>query len=519
MPKKTTIQATSEEKVVAKKASVKKRKIEEVDEEEDHIVEEPKVKKTEAKASVAKGSSASNATKSNLDDTVEEVSEESEEEVRKAPSAKKSKATTAKSSTAKASSASNAKKRKLEDRLEEESEESDDEVKKAPSAKRNVKSSTAKKAKSTAALEEYSSGEEFEEPTKAKKGGKSSSGSKVSTAKKSTFKSSNAMDVTEKEVKVKKKAEDDDEDEGEAMVIPPTDFKTPLLAPGELKIVSWNVAGFRAVQRKGFEAYIKQESPDVICLQETKIASASEMLYGYHASFFGCKAKPGLHGTGILSKEKPIKVELVSTLDEEGRVMVAEFDKFFILNTYVPHSGQRLERIPFRLEWDKGLQALFLSLQKTKPVLWCGDLNVAHHPIDIANPNGNVRSSEQVDTNLIPFVAPNINTCFAEYQKRTAGFTDVERKSFGDFLSTNGLIDTYRKRNPEEKDCYSFWTYKRQSRSKNIGWRMDYFIVSPNIDSFITQAYIRKHIHGSEYATQHTTTLNVIAKAYYCPSM
>lgn len=196
-----------------------------------------------------------------------------------------------------------------------------------------------------------------------------------------------------KKAAAKKKDDDDGSgDEGAEMPVVPTDFSTPSLAPGELKIVSWNVAGYRAILKKGFEQYLKSESPDIIALQESKVISDREKLFaGYHTYFFGCEAKPGLHGTALLSKIKPLDVKFLEDYDKEGRVIVAEFDSFYLINTYVPNSGQKLERLDFRIEWDKKLQALFLELQAKKPVIWCGDLNVAKDAIDLTNPTTNVR--------------------------------------------------------------------------------------------------------------------------------
>ena len=269
-----------------------------------------------------------------------------EEEVDIKP-VKKAKATAkASTSTAKATSAKNDKKRA---RVEDEESDFEEEV-----------TSPKKKAKNTAVVE-------IVVETKAKK----------ATAKKSAQKS------------------EDDEDGGDAdepqLVIVPTNFAEPALATGELKIVSWNVAGYRAVLKKGFEEYLKNESPDIIALQESKVPSDREKLFnGYHSYFFGCKS-PGLHGTALFSKVKPLKVDFHEDFDQEGRVIIAEFESFFLLNTYVPNSGQKLERLAYRIDWDKKLQAMFLMLQQTKPVIWCGDLNVAKDPIDLANPTGNVR--------------------------------------------------------------------------------------------------------------------------------
>lgn len=279
------------------------------------------------------------------------------------------------------------------------------------------KSTAAKKTDSKAmdvdeSASESASSDEAEKPAKATVT-KKSSGKKSTSAKKTDAKSKESdestsesaeSDVEEKPAKAtgtkkasgkkstaakKAEEEEDGEEMAEAEV---TDFKTPVLASGELKIVSWNVAGYAAVTKKGFEQYLKDENPDIICLQETKVKGSEGMTFGYHSYFSGCKENAGLHGTAILSKTKPLSVTYRDDSDE-GRVTIAEFDKFYIINTYVPNSGRDLDRLQYRLKWDTKLQAIYLELQAKKPVIWCGDLNVAQHPIDLANPGTNVRFS------------------------------------------------------------------------------------------------------------------------------
>lgn len=303
---------------------------------------------------------------------------------------------------AKASAAKNTKKRAreddsdVEDSLEVETPKRSAKVtakatKAAPlGAKATGKKASA--AKKSATKDESDDESSFEEEKVAKK----KTGARK--AKSEEDEEAAAKKSSQKKASAKKSASDSDEDDGGEPVLVeiPTDFSSPSLSPGEMKIVSWNVAGYRAVLGKGFETYLKNEQPDIVCLQESKVISEREkMLFGYHAYFFGCKAKPGLHGTALFSKTKPIKVDFLTDFDEEGRVLLAEFPTFYIINTYVPNSGMKLERLAYRLDWDKKLQSMFLELQKKKPVIWCGDLNVAKDPIDLANPTGNVRKITQ----------------------------------------------------------------------------------------------------------------------------
>lgn len=261
-------------------------------------------------------------------------------------------------------------------------------------AKSTSKATAAKNAKKRARDEEEESDFEEKEETPKKKAKKASGAVVVVATEEPKPKKAAAKKSTAKK---------DDEDDGSGddepqLEIVPTDFATPVLAPGELKIVSWNVAGYRAVVKKGFEEYLKSESPDIIALQESKVPSSrlGKEFPGYYSYFFGCQAKSGLHGTALFSKVQPIKVDFLEDFDQEGRVIVAEFESFFLLNTYVPNSGQKLERLNFRIDWDQKLQAMFLKLQQTKPVIWCGDLNVAKDALDLANPTTNVRTNNSL---------------------------------------------------------------------------------------------------------------------------
>eukprot|EP01130_Rhizamoeba_saxonica_P007820 TRINITY_DN3161_c0_g1_i3.p1 TRINITY_DN3161_c0_g1~~TRINITY_DN3161_c0_g1_i3.p1 ORF type:complete len:237 (-),score=68.05 TRINITY_DN3161_c0_g1_i3:278-988(-) len=202
-----------------------------------------------------------------------------------------------------------------------------------------------------------------------------------------------------------------------------TDFENPSLASGEIKIVTWNVASFNAVQKKGFADYVRQEDPFLIFLNETKTASSKvkeDHIEGYHAIFTSCSHKPGYSGVGLFSKVAPISTETnfgVEELDCEGRMITAEYDDFYIVGTYVPNAGQKLKRMDYRMQWDEVMLNHLNTLKEIKPVIWCGDLNVAHLEIDLKNPKSN--------------------------RNKTAGFTDKERNNFTTVLN-NGFVDTYR---------------------------------------------------------------------------
>jgi len=262
------------------------------------------------------------------------------------------------------------------------------------------------------------------------------------------------------------------------------DFSKPALASDELKLVTWNVASLKSVMEKGFVEYIKQESPDILCLNETKVSEGiyedKFSSYGYsHVHFAACSHNPGYSGTGLLSKVKPLSVTKgIGTADHdtEGRVITAEYEGFYVVATYIPNSGEKGDDkwpkdLAYRGEWDKAFLDYLLKLKEKKSVIWCGDLNVAHKEIDLANPKRNTKS---------------------------AGFTSQEREAFQKVLD-NGFADSYRTLHPEETDCFTFWSYRFNCRQKNIGWRLDYFVVSDDLLPRVTEAYPRRHVQGSDH--------------------
>ncbi|KAL9645531.1 hypothetical protein ABK040_000595 [Willaertia magna] len=250
----------------------------------------------------------------------------------------------------------------------------------------------------------------------------------------------------------------------------------------QYKFISWNVNGFNALLKKEsyLEDLIKSEKPTCICLQETKLSSTSskyeKLLKGYTAHFNHCSAKKGYSGTAVytLNENKPIKVTFgmgIDKHDNEGRLICVEYEDLYLINTYVPNSGQKLERLDYRTtEWDVDMLNYLKNLEKTKPIVWTGDLNVAILDIDVHNPKGN---------------------------KRTAGFTDEERKATP--LIQNNFIDSYRMFHPKETDCYTYWGYRQGMRAKNKGWRLDYFICSQSLKEKIVDSYILKEVLGSDH--------------------
>ncbi len=241
-----------------------------------------------------------------------------------------------------------------------------------------------------------------------------------------------------------------------------------------MKLVSWNVNGIRAVQKKGFNEYVQKENPDVLCLQEVKATKeqAGEIMKGYH-SFWNSAQKKGYSGTAIFSKKEPINVTYGIGLEEhdtEGRVITAEFDDYHVLTVYTPNAQRGLTRLDYRLKWDEVFRDFVKNLEKKKPVIFCGDLNVAHNEIDIAHPNSN---------------------------RNNPGFTDAERNSFSKLLDT-GFVDSFRHFNKDPHQ-YSWWSYMFNARAKNIGWRIDYFCASEKIKHSLKSAFIRQEIHGSDH--------------------
>jgi len=231
--------------------------------------------------------------------------------------------------------------------------------------------------------------------------------------------------------------------------------------------------------KKGFAEYVKAEDPDIICLQETKIAEEmalkEKLPAGYHA-YFNAAAQKGHHGTGLLSKIKPISVTRglgIAEHDDEGRCITAEYEKFYLVTTYTPNASRGLVNLDYRVKkWDVDFLKYLKKLEETKPVIWCGDLNVAHQEIDLKNPKGN---------------------------KKNAGFTQEERDSFTKILS-NGFVDTFRHFYPTQADAYTFWTYIGGARAKDVGWRLDYYIVSQSLMPSVVDSVIRKYVPGSDHA-------------------
>ena len=242
-----------------------------------------------------------------------------------------------------------------------------------------------------------------------------------------------------------------------------------------MKIISWNVAGLRACLKKGFEDFFNNEKPEIICLQETKLLD-KELEFkpaGYDYYLFPADKK-GYSGTLVYTKVKPISVKFGLNIEEydiEGRTITLEFEDFYLINVYVPNVKRDLSRMESRMNYEDIFRKYINNLSKTKNVVVCGDFNVAHTEIDIKNPKSNIRS---------------------------AGFTIEERNKMTELLNS-GFIDTYRYFNSDELDCYTWWSYMRNARDKNIGWRLDYFLVNNNFIDSIKKSTIYKDILGSDH--------------------
>ena len=245
-----------------------------------------------------------------------------------------------------------------------------------------------------------------------------------------------------------------------------------------MRIISWNVNGIRAIAKKGFFEKMEAMNPDVICFQETKaqdeqVAEILTNLKGYH--FYANSAtKKGYSGTAIVSKIKPIQVTAnmkIEEHDQEGRVLTAEYESFFLTVVYVPNSGSELKRLGYRQTWDVAFLNYLKELEKKKPVIVCGDFNVAHQPIDLARPKANYNKS--------------------------AGYMQEEIDGMNNFINA-GLVDTFRYLHPDKTDAYSWWSYRGGARAKNVGWRIDYFLVSKSIINQVKTAEIIADMHGSD---------------------
>jgi len=241
------------------------------------------------------------------------------------------------------------------------------------------------------------------------------------------------------------------------------------------KLISWNVNGLRACVGKGFMDYMKEADADIFCIQESKLQEGQIELElpGYH-QYWNYAEKKGYSGTALFSKEEPICVAYGLGLEEhdrEGRVITAEFPGYYVVTCYTPNSQEGLARLSYRMEWEDAFRNYLIRLDQAKPVIFCGDLNVAHQEIDLKNPKTN---------------------------RKNAGFTDEERGKFTQLLSA-GFLDTFRYFYPDQKDVYSWWSYRFSARAKNAGWRIDYFCVSERLKDKLLGAAIHTEIMGSDH--------------------
>lgn len=270
--------------------------------------------------------------------------------------------------------------------------------------------------------------------------------------------------------------------EGPVLYEDPPDKKTsPSGKSATLKICSWNVDGLRAwIKKKGLD-WVKEETPDILCLQETKCsekklpAELQELPGLCHQYWSAPSDKEGYSGVGLLSRQRPVKVSYgigEEEHDQEGRVIVAEFDTFVLVTAYVPNAGRGLVRLEYRQRWDEAFRKFLKGLASRKPLVLCGDLNVAHEEIDLRNPKGN---------------------------KKNAGFTPQEREGFGELLQAVPLTDSFRHLYPTTAYAYTFWTYMMNARSKNVGWRLDYFLVSHSLLPALCDSKIRSKALGSDH--------------------
>ena len=242
-----------------------------------------------------------------------------------------------------------------------------------------------------------------------------------------------------------------------------------------MKLISWNVNGIRACVNKGFEEFFKKIDADIFCIQETKCQPDQIQLeFKGYKSYWNSAEKKGYSGTAIFTKKEPIKATYgigKEAYDKEGRIITLEFENFYLVNNYTPNSKRELERLDYRQLWEDEIRKYLLKLNKTKPVIMCGDLNVAHKEIDLKNPKSN---------------------------RGNAGFTDEERQKMTELLQA-GFTDSFRYLYPNKEEAYSWWSYMGRAREKNIGWRIDYFIVSNDIKEKIKDAQIYPEIMGSDH--------------------
>ena len=242
-----------------------------------------------------------------------------------------------------------------------------------------------------------------------------------------------------------------------------------------MRLISWNVNGLRACMNKGFMEFFNQVDADVFCIQESKMQKeqAEFCFDGYH-EYWNSAEKKGYSGVVILSKKEPLSVSYdmgIEHHDKEGRIICAEYEDFYLVNVYTPNSKRELERLEYRMEWEDDFRKYLKNLEKNKPVIVCGDLNVAHQEIDLKNPKTN---------------------------RRNAGFTDEERGKMGELLES-GFVDTFRHFYPEVEGAYSWWSYMGKARENNTGWRIDYFLCSKMLSERLLEAKIYPEIFGSDH--------------------
>ena len=242
-----------------------------------------------------------------------------------------------------------------------------------------------------------------------------------------------------------------------------------------MKLISWNVNGLRACVQKGFLDFFHEADADIFCVQETKLQEGQIQLdlEGYE-QYWNYAEKKGYSGTAVFTKQTPVSVRYgigIEEHDHEGRVITLEYENFFFVTVYTPNSQSELARLDYRMKWEDDFLAYLKSLEETKPVIYAGDLNVAHQEIDLKNPKTN---------------------------RKNAGFTDEERGKFSSVLA-NGMIDTYRYFYPEQTGIYSWWSYRFKAREKNAGWRIDYFVVSESLKDRLRDAKIHTEVFGSDH--------------------
>ncbi len=243
----------------------------------------------------------------------------------------------------------------------------------------------------------------------------------------------------------------------------------------QMKITSWNVNGLRASLNKGFFDFFQENQADIFCVQETKMQRGQiELNLEGYEQYWNSAVKKGYSGTAVFSRLKPVSVSMdlgIDEHDQEGRVITLEYDEFYLVNVYVPNSQRELARLEYRLAWQDAFCEHLKKLDSKKPVIVCGDFNVAHKEIDIKNPKANVKN---------------------------AGFSPQEREKMTELLGA-GFIDTFRHLNPEVTGAYTWWSYMFNARAKNVGWRIDYFLVSERLKDKIQQAFIYAQVMGSDH--------------------